>query len=100
MTTNPTVTITLSLDQLREVVRQEVERAMNLRPASVSYDLGTSGKRGVSVKEYDSTVSLANEKAAAVFDQAVRDLDKLGTSASRFAAVAVPGQGESREERG
>ena len=49
MTGGTTVTITLTIDQLREVVRQEVERALQLRPASVAYSLGTSGKMGVDV---------------------------------------------------
>jgi hypothetical protein len=97
MTGGTTVTITLTLDQLRDVVRQEVERALQLRPASVAYSLGTSGKMGVDVKEYDTDVIRANEKAAAIFHQAVVDLRAMGTTASRWHRSDMPEQ--LREER-
>lgn len=98
MTAGTVVTITLTIDQLRDVVRQEVERALQLRPASAGYTLGTSGKMGCEFKEYDVDVPTANAKVAPVFHQAVIDLRTIGTPQSRWHLSDVPR--ELREDRG
>jgi hypothetical protein len=90
--------ITLTISQLREIIRDEVEASFGaLKTSSAEIYRNGKGERTVTIKQYDSSAQAAYSAAAAVFDQAVRELGALGGSDSPYGTVRVPGA--MREER-
>lgn len=91
-------TITLTLAQLRELVREEVTASFGaLKTSSAEIYLNAKRERTVTIKQYDTSAAAAYAAASAVFDQAVRELGALGGGESPYAATVVPS--EMRGER-